>query len=104
MENASKALAIAGGILLALMIIGALVLAFNKISDYQKTTTDSQKSSQLALFNMDFEKYTDDNLINGSDVISLANKIIDYNRKEAVSNSVNYDIKMSLTVTRYGCF
>ena len=40
MENASKALIMAGSVLIALMIIGALLLMFNSISNYQQTDTE----------------------------------------------------------------
>ena len=98
MENASKALIMAGGILIAILVIGALMLMFNQIGSYEKAQTSNVKNSQLAQFNIDFERYTDDNGITGADLVSLANKIIDYNKKTGVSNSVNYDIKMSLEV------
>lgn len=35
MENASKFLLMAGGILIALLVISALVLMFNQIGDYE---------------------------------------------------------------------
>lgn len=102
MENASKALLMAGGILIALLIIGALMLMFNQIGDYEKAQTVDEKDSQLAQFNIDFERYTDDNGIKGTDVISLINKVINYNAKAkngGTTNSVNYNIKMSVTVS-----
>lgn len=102
MENASKALEIAGGILLALMIIGALVLAFNKISAYQKTKTDSQKNSQTAMFNQDFLKYFDEKSINGTDIISLVYKVIDYNAKIGSGNYIDYEKKMILHINVTG--
>lgn len=97
MENASKALLMAGGILIALMVIGALLLMFNQIGDYQKSQSSSVKDSQLAAFNQEFVKYTDSE-IKGTDLISLANKIIDFNNKEGITNSVDYDKKMTLTI------
>lgn len=102
MENASKALLMAGGILIALLIIGALLLMFNQIGDYEKGQQSNEKTSQLAQFNSDFERYTDDNGINGTDIISLINKVIDYNKKASnggVTNSVDYSITMSITVS-----
>lgn len=106
MENASKALLMAGGILIALLVIGALLLMFNQISDYQKSESNVTKNTQLAQFNMDFERYLDDKGISGSDIVTLANKISDYNSKEGTSkeatNSVDYSIKMSLTVDMTG--
>lgn len=102
MENASKALIMAGGILIALLIIGALLLMFNQIGDYEKGQQTNEKTSQLVQFNTDFERYTDDNGINGTDIISLINKVIDYNKKASrggVANSVDYNIKMSITIS-----
>ena len=40
MENASKALIMAGGILIALLVLGALLLMINNLSDYQKSNSD----------------------------------------------------------------
>ena len=104
MENASKALLIAGGVLIAILIISLLILMLNQIGDYQKSKTSSIKDSQLAAFNSEFEKYTDDNMIDGTDIISLANKVIDYNKKDGIANSVDYDIKMELKVDKIDLF
>lgn len=107
MENASKALTIAGGILIGLLVIGALVLMFNQIGDYEKAQSKNKKNSQLAEFNNDYERYLDDKGINGTDVISLINKVMDYNKrasKGGTANSVNYDIKMSITVSGLNAF
>lgn len=104
MENASKALIMAGGILIALLVIGALLLMFNQIGSYEKAQTSNVKDSQLAQFNIDFERYTDDNGITGADIISIINKVMDYNAKNGITNSVNYDIKMSVTVSGLSSF
>ena len=79
MENASKALLMAGGILIALLVIGALILMFNQVGSYEKAQDARKKSSQIADFNKDFERYLDDKGITGADVISLINKVLDYN-------------------------
>lgn len=106
MENASKALLMAGGILIALLVISALILMFNQISVFKQSETSNEKNTQLAKFNMDFEKYLDDKGVSGSDIVSLANKITDYNSKSGtihdVTNSVDYSIKMSLLVDMTG--
>lgn len=100
MENASKALIMAGGVLIALMIIGALLLMFNQISAYQKSNSDSQRDVQLANFNIDFDRYSDSKNIKGVDIITLINKIVDYNARAgmAENNYVDYNIKMSIEV------
>lgn len=102
MENASKALLMAGGILIAIIIIGLLLLMVNQIGSYQKSQDSNKKDSQLAEFNLDFERYTDDKGIKGTDIISLINKVIDYNKKArtgGVANSVDYNIKMSIEIS-----
>ena len=97
MENASKALIMAGGILIALLVIGALVLMFNQLSYYQRTETDSEKTQQLADFNKEYLKYTYDD-IKGYELISLVNKVIDYNIKEEFGNSVDYTKKITVVI------
>ena len=90
MENASKALLMAGGILIALLIVGALVLMFNQLSTYQKSNSDNLKTSQLVEFNNQFLNFTLDEEIYGYDLISLLNKVTNYNEAEPVANSVEY--------------
>lgn len=98
MENASRALLMAGGIFIALMIIGALLLMFNQIGDYEKAQSTGEKVSQVADFNKEFIKYTYDD-IKGYELISLINKAIDFNGKSEVGNSVDYDKKITVKVT-----
>ncbi len=106
MENASRALMMAGGVLIALMIIGALLLMFNQISAYQKNNSDSQRDVQISNFNMDFARYSDSKNIKGVDIITLINKIIDYNTRanKAENNYVDYNIKMSIEVDKLKVF
>ena len=49
----------AGGILIAILVIGALLLMINQIGSYEKAQTSNVKDSQLAQFNYDFERYTE---------------------------------------------
>lgn len=62
MENASNALLMAGGILIALLIIGALVIMGANLQSYQNNNDDLTKLSQIAEFNNQFEPYNKDNL------------------------------------------
>ena len=102
MENASKALLIAGGMLIALLVIGALLLAFNQIGDYEKGKSSMTKSSQVADFNKEFGKYSGDD-VKGYDLITLINKAIDFNSKEGTTketaNSVDYSKKIKIVIT-----
>ncbi len=102
MENASKALLMAGGMLIALLVIGALLLAFNQIGDYEKGKSSMTKSSQVADFNKEFGKYSGDD-VKGYDLITLINKAIDFNSKEGTTketaNSVDYSKKIKIVIT-----
>ena len=82
MENASKALIMAGSVLITLMIIGALILTFSNLTAYQETNTRSTRSTQMAEFNSQYETYNRKD-VRGSDLYSLLNKAIDYNRRES---------------------
>lgn len=102
MENASKALLMAGGMLIALLVIGALLLAFNQIGDYEKGKSSMTKSSQVADFNKEFGKYSGDD-VKGYDLITVINKAIDFNSKEGTTketaNSVDYSKKIKIVIT-----
>ena len=82
MENASRALIMAGSVLIALMIIGALLLMFNNLSNYQQTNIETEAQAQVVRFNNGYTTYNRKN-VRGSDLYSLLNKVIDYNRRQS---------------------
>ena len=86
MENASKALIMAGSVLIALMIIGALVLMFSNLTAYQETNTRSTRSAQVTEFNNQFETYNRTD-VRGSELYSLLNRTIDYNRRQSTAGT-----------------
>lgn len=97
MENASKALIMAGSILIALMIIGALVLMVNNLSSYQKVGEQNVREAQVVEFNNQFETYLRKN-VRGSDMISLMNRIVDYNSRKTDTSEEKFQ-KMSIEIT-----
>ena len=86
MENASKALIIAGSVLIALLIIGALLLMFNNLTRYQKVGTDNEKEAQVIEFNNQYETYNRKN-IQGTDIYSILNRVIDYNKRKSTQGT-----------------
>lgn len=82
MENASKALIMAGSVLIALIIIGALLLMFNNLSNYQNVETQTEAEAQVVAFNNQFETYNRKD-VRGNDLYSLLNRVIDYNRRKS---------------------
>ena len=90
MENASKALIIAGGILLTMAIVGLVIFAWNRFSDYYKNDDNLAEIDDLTKFNLQFTNYQRDD-IHGYELASLANKVFDYNtrRSNAAGNKSN---------------
>lgn len=94
MENASKALLIASGILISLIIITMMIYGYKQVSNYYATKEDAKESEQLAAFNKQYIGYNRNN-VRGSELLSLINKIIDYNAPKI--NDVN-DEKIEISI------
>ncbi len=80
MENASKALLMAGGILLAVLIIGIFIYMFTNARTTAETRHEIETVEQMTKFNNQFESYNK-KLMRGVEVISALNKAIDNNTK-----------------------
>ena len=81
MENASKALIMAGSILVALLIIGLITLSYNQISSIRQTKANADASTKLTDYAKRFEQYNTS--IYGSELLSLGNLQLDYNYRQA---------------------
>jgi len=102
MENASKALLIAAGIFLAVLLISLLVGLYNQISEFYAQQHDLVEMEQTQKFNARFENYNRDD-IRGSDLISLMNRVIDYNATESYFEGTGYErIKVTITLVKDG--
>ena len=82
MENATRALTMAASVLIALVIISAILLVFNNLSSYQNVNQELQKNAQVIEFNSQFDTY-DRTDVRGSDLLSLINKVVDYNERQS---------------------
>lgn len=89
MENASKALVIAGGMLLAMLIIGLIIVVSNNMSEAQRNQDMVKSAEQVTKFNLQFESYNKKSL-RGVDIISICNKADDYNERESDNTSKGY--------------
>lgn len=94
MENASKALIMAGSILIALLVIGLLVVGYRQISNLEQTRTDSDVNQKMVEYMRQFEQFN--RTLYGSELLSLANLQEDYNTSEA-REDVGYD-RIEITV------
>lgn len=96
MENASKALLIAGGVLLAMMIISVMLYMSTKITEMGEAQNNRKAAEQLAAFNAEYEAYNK-KLLYGTDVISVINKAIEHNGGITASETdkfINIKIKV----------
>ena len=92
MENASKALIIAGAILIAILIIGLGVFIFNQAAN----TFDNNQFDQLAVqqFNAQFEPYEGNQM--GSEVRQLLQKVISNNYTYSDDESMQVKVNGSI--------
>lgn len=80
MENASRALMMVGGMLIAMLIVSLLVFGLNRLSKYENAKDEAKRNEQLVEFNKQFESYNK-SVIKGYEMISLANLADDMNTK-----------------------
>lgn len=89
MENASKALIIAGAILLSILIIGLGMMIFNQARDAMDTSAVDQL--QVQQYNADFEAYKG-TAVKGSTVRTLWDKVEAHNRSYVDDDSLQITI------------
>lgn len=94
MENASKALIIAGGILLAMMILSLMVYMGTTMNDMAESQDRQTLAQQTKEFNDSYLAYNKTRMY-GTDVITVVNKAIDYN-KRLDTDDEEYFINISL--------
>ena len=88
MENATKALLIAAGILLIIMILSAVMIFWDEMAGYFTEKYETTMLEQLVEFNNKFSNYNG-KTIRGNELISIMNRIIDYNNYQ--SDMIGYD-------------
>lgn len=97
MENASKALMMAGGMLIAVMVISLLVLFFNNIREWQGIDDSGEELEQMVEFNKQYEVYARN--VYGSELLSIANKVADYNKRQAEAKGY-VPIEVQVTISK----
>lgn len=97
MENASKALLIAGSVLVSLLIIGLLVYGYRGISDWQQTRADSEDNTKVIEYMTEFQRYN--RTLYGSELLSLANLQEDYNADDDIQDGYK-EIEITIVIRR----
>jgi len=105
MENAVKALLIASGILLGIMILSLAVSLYSSLSSYVDSVQESIASKEIQAFNEQFLQYINYDETNGldfklsiQDVVTAANTAYENNLKNQVQNSENTGNNYRVTV------
>ena len=80
MENATKALTMAAGILIAMMVVSLIVVGINRVGSVKKVEQEALLNQELEKFNRNFESYNT-NVLTGYKIISLANMAYDTNER-----------------------
>lgn len=63
MENATKALMIAAGMILAMLVIVLLIYAWGTFTDYYNSSAELADINDLAEFNLQFTNYDRDDVM-----------------------------------------
>ncbi len=82
MENAVKALEMAAGVMLGVILMALVAYFFTNISSWPQNEEDIMSVDQLAKFNLEYEVYEKSKMY-GVDVISCLNKVVSNNEKYA---------------------
>lgn len=88
MENASKALIMAGTILIAILVLTVGVYIFINFSEFSKSNEEKQAKQELIMENNKFLKYDGRTDLKVQDMKSVTNLVKEYNNKCLEENKI----------------
>ena len=91
MENASQALLIAGGVLLAILTLSMFIFMFGNLNTFGAAEADKKELEQLTAWNAEWEAYNKQ-LLYGADVLTVVNKAKHNNAEFEESAKYRVDI------------
>lgn len=83
MENISRAIIIAGGMLLAVLILSIMVFMYNRIVIIPQEQVQQYDELGIVEYNRSYEVYQKP-LMYGTDIISIINKAVDHNMRNGL--------------------
>ena len=92
MENASKALIMAGGVLIGVLIISLAVYLFVSFGQTSAEINSQNAQKQISQFNSHFTSYEGNNQLTIHDVITVTNFAIENNKY--YDNDTNYIVEV----------
>lgn len=88
MENASKALLIAGGILIAILILSMAVYLFSTYRNVGTRYDTTMESNEKIKFNTNFTKFIGRSNVTAQEIVSVVNFVNEYEEK----NQIHIDV------------
>lgn len=86
MENATKALLMAAGILIAIIVLSLAIVVYGRVTSYYQLKQRNISEEQLTAFNNEYSVYDRED-VTGFELVSLINKTIDYNQNKVYGAS-----------------
>lgn len=93
MENSAKALLIAGGILISIVVISISMMVYSNVTSLSKQKQEIMDEEELIKYNKEWESYNRNNL-KGTDIVTIYNKAM----AENAEYEENYGIKNFITI------
>lgn len=104
MENASKALMIAGAVLITIIVLGMAIYFYSQMKKFPHEQEAALERQQIAKFNQEYESYSKQKMY-GVDVVTVLNKAISNNKRYAnfingkyLKDENNYYIDVEITL------
>ena len=94
MDNAAKALIMAGGVFIAVMIVGLAIYILNGARGFASAANDQAELSAIESFNRYYQSF--DSTITGIDALNIYNKAIDDSTRANHTHTVTESIDSSI--------
>lgn len=99
MENASKALLMAGGMLFAIIVLSILMLSYSSMTNIQQSATEQELMEETNKFNKSYLAFNKKAMY-GTDVISVLNMALNNNRVNNVKKGDTYYVDVIFKMTK----
>lgn len=88
MENASKALLIAGEVLIGLIVLSIFAFAFEKAYEFAESYQDRSAQQKIVAFNTQYTKYNTGSRkhIYSEDVVTLTEQVLNWNQTTVIDS------------------
>lgn len=95
MENASKALLIAGEVFIGIIVLSIFAYMFQRIYNFAENHQNNAERQKIIVFNTQYTKYAtgENNYIYSEDVVTITERVVNWNRDTAIdSEKINLEI------------